>query len=200
MPDRDPKDLTTREDLVTTIINAILELIGEIPESTQKAVPDPSVRCRELITTAALKAAAISGALALPPGPLGLVTVLPDLFAIWRLQAHLVSDIAAAYGKTAYLTRETMLYCLFRHAAAQTLRDIVIRVGERVLVRRTSLRAMQKLLQNIGVKITQRLLGRGVSRFIPIVGAVGVAAYAFYDTRQVGKAAVYLFSQQIENE
>lgn len=34
------------------------------------------------------------------PGPLGLLTILPDMYAIWRVQAQLVADIAAVYGKT----------------------------------------------------------------------------------------------------
>jgi hypothetical protein len=49
------------------------------------------------------------------PGQLGLLTVLPDLVAMWRIQSQLVSDIAAVYGKTANLGREHMLWCLFKH-------------------------------------------------------------------------------------
>jgi hypothetical protein len=37
--------------------------------------------------------------MALPPGPLGLATVIPDLLAIWKLQQQLVADIAAVFGK-----------------------------------------------------------------------------------------------------
>jgi len=58
---------------------------------------------------------------------------LPDLYAIWRVQAQLVSDIAAVYSKTVFLTKETMLFSLFRHAAAQAVRDLIVRTGERVL-------------------------------------------------------------------
>jgi len=32
------------------------------------------------------------------------MTILPDLFGIWRIQAQLVADIAAVYGKTGFLT------------------------------------------------------------------------------------------------
>jgi hypothetical protein len=191
-------ELTMSEDnLVQRIMNSLLELISRIPESSQDRAVDAATRARELTTTAALKAAVISGSLALPPGPLGLATVLPDLYTVWRVQAQLVSDIAAAYGQTTFLTQESMIWCLFRHAAAQAVRDVVTRVGERIVVKRASLRAMQTLLRKVGVTTTQRLVGKGVARFIPVIGALGVAAYAYYDTGQVGQAAIDLFGKDI---
>ncbi len=110
----------------------------------------------------------------------------------------MVADIAATYGKTATLSQEQVLYCLFRHTAAQALRDIVVRVGERFLVKRTSLAAIQNIAQKIGVKVTKTALGKGLSRFMPIVGALGVGAYAYYDTTQVAKTAIELFSSDIQ--
>jgi len=93
-----------------------------------------------------------------------------------------------------------MLYCLFRHAAAQALRDIVVRVGERVLIRRPALRVAQQVLRRIGVRITQRLAGGAIARWLPIVGALGVGAYAYYDTGQVAETTIDLFRHEIEVE
>ena len=84
-------------------------------------------RAQALARHAAVKAAAISGSLALPPGPLGLVTVLPDLVTIWKVQ-QLVADIAAVHGKPAALRQELMVYCLFKHGAAHLARELVVRV------------------------------------------------------------------------
>jgi hypothetical protein len=183
--------------LVQRTGDALLELISRIPASTEDRVGEPATRARRLTTTAALKAATISGSLALPPGPLGLMTVLPDLYAVWRVQAQLVSDIAAVHGQTAFLSQESMAWCLFRHAAAQAVRDVVTRVGERVVVNRISLRAMETVLTRVGVTTTQRVLEKGAARFIPVVGALGVAAYAYYDTGRVGLAAIDLFGKEI---
>src|SRR2546425_2918699 len=182
--------------LVQRTRDALLELISRVPESSEDRAVDAAMRARELTTAAALKAATISGSLALPPGPLGLVTVLPDLYAVWRVQARLVSDIAAVYGQ-AFLSQESMAWCLFRHAAAQAVRDVVTRIGERVVVNRTSLRALETILTRLGVVTTQRLLEKGAARFIPMVGALGVAAYAYYDTGQVGHTAIDLFGREI---
>lgn len=186
------------QELVERTRDALWELVNQIPASSQHRVVDTATRARTLTTKAALKAATISGSLALPPGPLGLVTILPDLYAVWRVQAQLVADIAAAHGRTALLSEELMAWCLFRHAAAQAVRDLVTRVGERVVVNGTSLRTMEAVLARIGVTTTKRLLERGASRFIPIVGAVGVGAYAYYDTTRVGHAAIELFVKEIE--
>src|SRR5206468_11842625 len=63
--------------LVQRTRGALLELISRVPESSEDRAVDAAMRARELTTAAARKAATISGSLALPPGPLGLVTVLP---------------------------------------------------------------------------------------------------------------------------
>jgi hypothetical protein len=112
----------------------------------------------------------------------------------------MVADLAGVYGKKAALTREQMIYCLFRHTAAQAVRDLVVRVGERYLVRQVSLRAFQGVAQKVGVRVSQRSLGAGLSRWLPIAGAIGVGAYAYYDTAHVARTAIELFQREIDIE
>ena len=180
------------------IAEAILHFIGRIPSTDELKSDNPLDRARAIATSAATKAAITAGSLALPPGPFGWVTILPELIAIWKIQAQVVADIAGAFGKEAFLTREQVLFCLFRHTAAQAVRDLVVRVGQRVLVRRVSLRTAQAIAKKIGVRITQRAIGKGVSRWLFVVGALGVAGYAYYDTAQVAQTAMELFQQEIE--
>ena len=78
------------------------------------------------------------------------------------------------------------------------MRDIVTRIGSRFLIRKVALKAMQSLLRAIGVRVTQKVIGRGLARTIPLLGAAGIAAYAFYDTSQVGKTAIELLSKELE--
>jgi uncharacterized protein (DUF697 family) len=151
-----------------------------------------------LTEEAALKAATISGALSLPPGPFGWLTILPDIAVIWRLQAQLVADIAAVFGKRGKLTEASIIYCLFRHAAAQTVRDLVTRIGERVVVQRVSIRGSGNILESIGVKLVYRVARRGFWRWIPAIGALAVAGYAYYDTLQVGQTALEFFSKDVD--
>jgi hypothetical protein len=184
----------------TKVARSILDFIGRIPKTRQAKTYKPIEHARSIASNAATKAAITAGSLALPPGPLGWLTILPELVAVWKIQAQMVADIAGTFGKEASLTREQMLYCLFRHTAAQAVRDLVVRAGERLLVRRTSLRAVQIIANKIGVRVTERVIGKGVSRWLPIVGAVGVAGYAYYDTAQVARTTIDLFQQDIDIE
>ncbi len=175
------------------IATAILDFISKIPSSAEQASNTPKEVARVKANKAAAYAALASGAIALPPGPIGWLTILPELVTVWKIQSQMVADIAAIYGKNASLSQEQMIYCLFRHTAAQAFRDLTVRVGERVLVKQASLKVMQSIAEKVGVKISQRALGKGLSRWIPVIGAVGVGAYAYYDTAQVAATAIELF-------
>src|SRR5690606_30218529 len=109
------------------LTEAILDLAGHVPASRQTACAAPAQRAEALAREAARKAALAAGGLALPPGPLGWLTVLPELVTVWRLQAQLVADIAGLYAQHAQLGREQMIYCLFKHTAAQAVRDLAVR-------------------------------------------------------------------------
>ena len=187
----------TRRDVATRVADAILAFVGEVPESSATPSRVPAEAARSVANAAAAKAAVTAGSLALPVGPIAWLTILPELIAVWKIQARMVADIAALHGKQASLTREHMLYCLFKHSAAQAVRDLVARVGERLLVKSASLAAVQSVARAIGVEITQRAIGRGLSRWIPIAGALGVGAYAYYDTARVATTAIELFAQDV---
>lgn len=189
---------TEGEAPARALAKAILDIVSAVPASTEPKSPLPLERARAIQTTAALKTAAVSGTLALPPGPLGIAAILPDLIAVWRIQAQMVADIAAAFGKTGNLAQEHMIYCLFRHAAAQVVRDLAMRVGERFVFRQATLRVLQATAQKLGVKVSQRVIAKSAARWIPILGSLGVAGYAYYDTAQVGATAVELFQHDFE--
>ena len=173
--------------------SVVFNLITDIPDSLLCPNRDPDARADILIKQAAIKAAAISTSLSIPAGFTGVLTSIPDIAAVWRIQAQLVSDIACTYGKFALLSREAMVWCLFRHSAASLLRDVAVRTGSRIVVQKLSLAALQKLLQKIGVKISANFLGRIALRAIPAIGAVGNGAYTYFDTNEVGKTAKSYF-------
>lgn len=182
------------------ITAAILDFVSEVPDSRIGNSKDPASEARRLANRAAQRAALTAGSLALPPGPLGWLTLLPELIAIWKIQGQMVSDIAAAYGRHASLGREQMMWCLFRHTAAQAFRDLVVRMGDRLIFRRMSWGVAQRVAKQIGVKLTQRTLSKGLSRWLPVVGALGVGAYAYYDTGQVAATAIEMFESEMTIE
>lgn len=192
------KGAAQENELLEKLFTVLFKVIHEIPSSAEKRSSGAVLRARKLTAEASFRAAAISGALALPTGPLGWLTVLPDLAAIWRLQAQLVADIGAVFGKRGKLTEASIIYCLFRHAAAQAVRDLVTRMGERVVVQRVSVRVADNILERIGVNLVHRVARRGLWRLVPAIGALAVAGYAYYDTEQVGQTAIEFFTKDIE--
>lgn len=179
------------------VAEAMSQLISRIPASDESVSTKPAERAAIVARKAALHAAGVSGALALPPGPLGLATILPDLLSVWRIQQAMVADIAAIYGQTPSLKQQTMVYCLFKHSGAALVRDLVTRAGQRYLIRKASLGAMQGILEKAGIRVSQRVLSKGLSRFIPVVGALAVGGYAYYDTTKVAATAIELFSKEL---
>jgi hypothetical protein len=176
------------------IIAALERVLAEIPASVADRADLPDSAARAIARKAAKRAALLSGSLALPPGPLGFMTLLPDLYLIWQTQRQMVADIFGVYGRSAELTRTHMLYCLFRHAASHVVRDVAVRGGQRLVIRQLSGSALKSALGGVGVSVSQRLAGNAAGRWIPLAGAAAVGAYAYWDTMQVAKTAQRLLS------
>jgi hypothetical protein len=188
-----------RLDPAKAIGKVLFAIVSAVPSTSEPANARPRARALKIQTAAAFKAAAVSGSMALPPGPWALATILPDLFAVWRIQAQMVSDIAGVFGKAGSLSQEQMLYCLFKHAAAHVVRDLVSRVGERVVFRRATMKVLQGIARKLGSRVSRRVLAQSVSRWLPVLGSASVAGYAYYDTKRVGMTAIDLF-EQVFNE
>jgi hypothetical protein len=203
MPSSQPasprRDLVTPaqdEKLGSRLSSALLDLISAIPEPHALPSDSPAARAEQLARLASRRAAGISGGAALLPGPLGLLSLIPDIIGVWRVQAQMVADIAAVHGRTATLGKEQMLYCLFRHLLSHGLSDVVVRSGERFLVRRASLQLLESLAHRVGIQLSQQLVGKAIARYAPLVGAAGVAGYAYFDTRKVARTAMELFASE----
>lgn len=175
------------------LARAIFDVVTAVPTTSEHYTGSPRERARAIQTAASLKAAAISGTLALPSGPLGVAAILPDLISVWRIQAKMVADIAGVYGQSAHLSQEHMVYCLFRHAAAQVVRDLAARVGRRVVIRKATIKAIQAMAQQLGIRVSKQVIAKSAARWLPVVGSIGVAGYAYYDTAQVAATATELF-------
>lgn len=171
------------------ITDTLERLIADVPPPQTSPAADPHAQATRLARAAAQRAALISGSLALPPGPLGMLTVLPDLYLIWKVQRQMVADLFALHGRTAELTPTHMLYCLFRHLASHVVRDVAVRAGQRAVVRQLSSGALRTALATVGANIAQKMAGRAASRWVPLAGAAAVGAYAYWDTLQVAKTA-----------
>jgi hypothetical protein len=48
--------------------------------------------------------------------------------------------------------------------------------------------------------VTQQMIAKSAARWLPVIGALGVGGYAYYDTAQVGATATKLFANDIGPE
>lgn len=182
------------KSLYQKLNESLHDLLTQVP---QPHAASKSKTSRELIKAASFKAAAVSGTLSIPAGPLAALTLLPDVVAVWKIQAQLVADIAASHGKHEMLNREILTFCLFGpgQSAAE---DLVARVGQRFIVRKSSQKVFESFLGKIAIRVGKSLIGDRIARWIPVVGAVVVARYSFKDTEKVGASAEEIFSSTIE--
>lgn len=171
----------------------VLALVAQPPASTCRESPSPREASDALIQATATKAALAASAYALPPGPLAWLSIAPEMLTVWRIQKQLIADIAALHGASPVLGPSQMLWCLFRHTAAQAVRDLAVRVGERWVVQPAARVALQQAAAALGAQVGRQWMGQAFGRWVPVLGALGVGAYAYYDTRQVGLAALELF-------
>lgn len=152
---------------------------------------------RSIITSYAYKNAMITGALNLVPGPWGLVAVLPEIVTVLRNQVAMVYDLGVAHDKETAMSRELLLGIVLSAGGAGSLGLLTVH-GSKVLVKRSSLRVFQKLVAALGGRVTQRMLKAAIARWLPLVGAAAMAAWAKSSTEAIGRRATELLAKEIE--
>ena len=150
----------------------------------------------EMIKRYAATNFAVSGALNLIPGPWGLITIIPDLMVVFRNQLALVYDIGVAYGQQKILNRGILAWLLLS-ATGSSAGSLIVMQGTKALVRRSSLRVFQRLVNALAGRITQQVLKSTISKWLPVVGAAAMASWSSYITYRIGSKAKELFSKEI---
>ncbi|EKJ86577.1 hypothetical protein CLV96_2452 [Leptospira meyeri] len=184
-------------------LDGLIELFAGLEDYRSPYAPTiqpPDDLIRELVQNASFKSGLISATCSLPPGPLGILSILPELLFVYRIQGHLILDIAALYGKEVQVTKELLLYCLFKHGGAHVFRKIIEESSLKILIRPTTVRVFQTLLEKLGLLISKSIIRKQFARWIPIGGAVVTGTFAYYDTKRVGQTAMDLFSKEIHAE
>lgn len=151
-----------------------------------------------LISNVANKNAVISGGISLIPGPWGMAAAIPEIALVIKNQLDLIYDIGKACGKTKKDLEPGLVLALFASAIGSKTIGLLSIHGGKVLVQRSSLRIVQKLVILAGGRVTQQVAKSVVAKWIPIAGAVGMAAWSRYLTKVIGEKALELFSLPFE--
>lgn len=140
--------------------------------------------------------ALIAGATNLIPGPLGMLATLPELVAIIRNQIQMIYDLGVAYGKESNLNA-TLLLALFSTVMGEGAIGLVAIKGKQLLVKKASVRVIQKVIFWLGGSISQKLLKRFIAKWLPVVGAAAMAIWARQSTIDMGKKASEMLAMDI---
>lgn len=132
----------------------------------------------------------------LVPGPLGALTIVPELTAVIRNQIQMIYDIGVALGKETHLTGDLLLSIFYTVTGGGAIGLAVVR-GGRLLVKRASLRIIQRIVIWLGGKITQRALRALLARWVPIVGSAAMGIWTRQSTVSMGKQAAKLLAHEI---
>jgi hypothetical protein len=183
-----------------TIQDKILDVLIEIDSYQSpysKAIGDVLEIIRPLRREYCLKTAGISLFSGLLPGILGGLSVLPEMYSILRLQVRMIKDIAVLYGKEKYLTKELILYCLFKQNQIDLFSRSIQMSGTRLLLRSYSAELFQKLLNKIGFQVQKKTDNKFSTRIYSIFGSTIGGSVTYFDTRIVAYTAVVCFSKDI---
>lgn len=198
-------DQTSLFERISTQLASVLEGAFEHTALTRRQhfIDHPTQRptaaqVEDVISRYANQNFLIAGAANLVPGPLGMLAVIPELTLIIRNQIQMIYDLGVAHGKEAHLTPTTLLgvFASVLGGGAISLASVQ---GGRLLIRRASLRVIQKIIQWLGGKITQRLLKQLIAKWLPIAGAVIIATWARQSTVELGRRASDLLKHDIQH-
>ncbi|MBK8696943.1 MAG: TerB family tellurite resistance protein, partial [Deltaproteobacteria bacterium] len=120
----------------------------------------------------------------------------PEIVAVIGNQTKMIFDLGVAHGQHRFLRSELVIGILMSSMGSGGGSLLAVQ-GGKLLVRRASLRVMQKVIAMLGGKVTQQLLKSMVGKWLPVVGAAAMAAWARYTTKKLGEHACEMLSKEI---
>lgn len=181
---------------LSTVFEATIKDKEEYYRSNPNKIPTRS-EVKAIISACAYKNAAITGSLALIPGPFGLVAAVPEIYLIIKNQIAMVYDLGIAYGQGKVLKKEVLMYIVVS-AMGNATGALAVMQGSKLLIKRSSLGVMQQLIKKLAGSIAQKLLKSSVVRFLPLLGAAVLATWTKISTTSIGNKAAEIFEREIE--
>jgi hypothetical protein len=163
-----------------------------------EAVGDPGEIIRPLVRKYSLQAAALSSALSVLPGNLGVMSILPEIYFLIRLQSRMVKDIAILLGKESYLSKELLLYCLFKENKINIFNTSIRTTGTRLLIRPISLDNIQTIFYSVIYSKSSKIVPRKNKGLLSLISMLTGGSLSYIDTQMVGTTANAIFLGDIE--
>ncbi|MEN9307092.1 MAG: hypothetical protein RL173_1024 [Fibrobacterota bacterium] len=194
---------STWESLKATLTNSILNSVGSAIESRSNFFSNPKNKKPEatdipaIIASYSMKNAIISGGATIIPGPWGMAGSIPEIGMLMKNQISMIYDIGVAYGKEDCMSKELVAGIMMSSAGSIGGKLLIVQ-GERLIVKRVSLRAFQKAVELFGSRVLQQMLKSVISKWLPFVGALAMATWSNYSTKLIGRLAAELLNKKID--
>jgi len=195
--DEDAKTTEISKKMTQPIMDLITKFFRSKVNDFSKDSNRPSYyEAQSIVDSYSLKCASVSGLASLAPGPFGMLTIVPDLIIVLRLQTEMLAKLSVAYNKEKAISKELVLFMLFQGVGVTGISFVVVK-STQIIVKRASARILQRIVAMLGGRILQRTAGQAVARWIPGLGAAAMAIWVRYMTRKIGTEAINLLSKDI---
>jgi len=148
----------------------------------------------EMIDEAAQKAFKVSTALGLIPGPIGFVSILPEVVALTKLQINLIYRIARHYDRAEMVDKEIVLLILATVMGVAGGEALIRKAGTTLVVKTANAKVVKVLARKIGTHTIDAAAERAIGRWIPLLTAPLFGYFSRSLTRRIGEEAKMLLA------
>ena len=193
------KETANEETIKSKISEGISSAVNKVSEEREnyyKKNNVPSIDSIDnIISDYSNKNALISGGASIIPGPLGMAAAIPEIIAVSNNQLEMIYDFAKANGQKEIY--KELLITVLLSAMGNASGNLLIVHGQKIMAKRVGARVLQTLIKLLGGKITQQIAKSMAAKWIPIAGAIAMAAWSKYTTNKIGQKAKEVFSKEI---
>ena len=174
-----------------------IEAICEFVDAVKKNNPDLSNI--ELAKKIAQKRTWFAGLAGGVYGTGGFITIVPDLFTMWRIQGRLVLAIAYIFGHNLASPerRDEILLVMGIASGSEATKKVVVEASKEGFKKTLLTPAVKGVIKKLPTKIItiageKSLLN--VAKLVPLIGVPITFGMDFFSTKMVGKAAIEFYS------
>ena len=165
-----------------------------------QAVGDPGEIIFPLIKKKSIQSAFISFGAGSIPGVGGIISILPETYLLLKLQARMIKDIAILLGRESFLSKEILLYCLFKESKINLLEASIRITGIKLIVRPISLDLIKSIFYKLVLNKAVKNKNQKNQIIFSFISAITNGSISFLDTQIVGNTANSIFLSDIEFE
>jgi hypothetical protein len=165
-----------------------------------QAVGDPGEIIFPLIKKKSIQSAFISFGAGSIPGFGGIISILPETYLLLKLQARMIKDIAILLGRESFLSKEILLYCLFKESKINLFEASIRITGTKLIVRPISLDIIKNIFYKLVLNKAVKNNNQKNQILFSFISAITNGSISFLDTQIVGNTANSIFLSDIEFE